>query len=278
MASSENKESAGPTARYVARVAKRMREKKGWSQVELGTRMGFSGAAVSAMETLAQPASDAMMVALERVMGDGTGVFDEAREALRMEQYPLYFRDYALLEEKAWSLMSYAAMTVPGLFQTEGYARAVIGGGFPPLRPERVTQLSEARMARTTIFDRQPPPLIETVIDEAALRRPFGSAEIMHEQLLHLMELGRHRNVTLQVMSLSRGLSGEHAGERGELRIIETADHLRFAYLEVQGESMLISDLSKVSLFTQRYAKIRAQALSTEDSLGLIERLAGEYG
>ncbi|MGW7417219.1 helix-turn-helix domain-containing protein [Streptomyces sp. NPDC054863] len=277
MASSENKESAGPTARYVAKVAKKMREKRGWSQVQLGKELGFTGAAVSAMETLAQPVSDEMLVALERVMGDGTGVFEEAREAVRMERYPVYFRDYALLEEKARSLMTYATMAIPGLFQTEAYARALIGMDFPPLAAARVTELADARMARTGIFDREPQPLIEAVIDEAVLRRPFGTHEIMHGQHLHLVELGRRRNVTLQVMPLTRGLSGEHAGGRGELQLIETADLLRFAYLELQGESMLIGDPAKVSLLTQRYAKIRAQALSSEDSLGLIERLAGEY-
>jgi transcriptional regulator with XRE-family HTH domain len=277
MAHSGNKETAGPTARYIAKVAKRMREKKGWSQVELGKRLGFSAAAVSAMETLAQPVSDDMLVALEREMGDETGVFEEAREGVRLEKFPVYFRGYAALEDKALSLMFYVTNVLPGLFQTPDYARALIGGGFPPLRPERVEELVDARMARASIFDREPPALIEAVIDEAVLLRPFGNSDIMHRQMLHLLECGQRPNVTLQVMSRNRGLKGNHAGARGELRLIETHEHERLVYLEVQDESVTINDPRKVSLYTQRYAKIRAQALSPEQSVGLIAELAGAY-
>ncbi|WP_329076987.1 helix-turn-helix transcriptional regulator [Streptomyces niveus] len=276
MARAENKETAGPATRLVAEIAKMLRERKGMTQEELGVEMGYSGAAVSAMETCAQPASDHMLVELERVLGHGLGIFVRARDFVRLDKYPAQFKNYVLLEQKAVSLWLYATLVVHGLFQTEAYARALIGGGYPPLPEERVEELVEARMARKALFDREPMALIELIVEESVLRRTIGSQEVMRDQLTYLAECGRRRNVTLQVLPLDCGLSGEHAGDRGDMNLVETPDHEHLLFLEVQGESVLVSDPSGVSTRAQRYAKIRSQALGPRESLGLIERLAGE--
>ncbi|MFJ5684844.1 Scr1 family TA system antitoxin-like transcriptional regulator [Streptomyces sp. NPDC093099] len=276
MARAENKETAGPATRLVADVARRMRIKKKLTQEQLGKEMGFSGAAVSAMETCAQPASDEMLVALERVLGEGTGIFEQAREYVRLDKYPEQFKDYVLLEQKAVGLQLYTTQVIHGLFQTEEYARALIGGGYPPLPEHRVEELVEVRMARKAIFDRQPTALLELIMDASVFTRPIGSREIMHRQMVQLAGSAKRRNVTLQVLPLDCGLSGEHAGARGEMTLVETPEHDHLVYLEPQDESLLVSDPAKVSTYAQRYAKIRAQALGSRESLGLIERLAGD--
>ncbi|MFF3839359.1 helix-turn-helix transcriptional regulator [Streptomyces sp. NPDC001930] len=275
MARAENKESVGPAARMAAAVAKKMRLKKGLTQDQLGTQMGFTGAAISAMERLIHPVSDDMLVQLERVLGGGTGIFDEMRELVRLEKLPEQFRGYAPIEQKAVALWLYANHVVHGLFQTEAYARALIAGGYPEPTPERVEELVVARMARKALFDRKPVCEIELVLDESVLRRPIGSEEVMREQLAYLAECARRRNVNLQVLPLDAGLGGEYAGDRGDLNIVETPAHDRVTFLEIQGESLLITDRTKVSTHMQRYAKIRAQALDPRRSLGLIEELAG---
>lgn len=276
MARAENKKTAGPMAQMVASLAKRLRLRKGWTQEEVGKRTGFSAAAISAMETLAQPASDQMLVKLEEVLGEGLGVFEDARVYVRLEKYPPQFQNYALLEQAAVALYLYATLVIHGLFQTHEYARALIGGGYPPLPEERVDELVEGRMARKALFDREPPALIELILEESVLRRPIGNEEIMHGQMRYLAECARRRNVTLQVLPLDCGLGGEYAGDRGEMNLVETPEHDHLVFLEVQGESLLIADPSKASACFQRYAKIRAQALDPRESLGLIERLAGE--
>ncbi|MFE7372947.1 helix-turn-helix domain-containing protein [Streptomyces anulatus] len=275
MASAENKETASPMARMVAEVARTLRIQRGWTQEQLGRELGYSAAAVSAMETCAQPASDAMLVELERVLGNGTGVFETARRFMRMEKYPIQFQDYALLEQAAISLQLFATNVIHGLFQTEAYARALIGGGYPPLSDQRVEELVQLRMERTALFDRDPLPMIEIIIDEAALRRVIGGEDIMREQLLHLVECARRRNVTLLVLPLDAGQYGEYAGARGAMTLVETSAHEHLVYLEPQDESLLISDPAKVSTYAQRYAKIRSQALGPRESLDLIKRLAG---
>ncbi|WP_405821992.1 helix-turn-helix transcriptional regulator [Streptomyces sp. NBC_00838] len=276
MARAENKESAGPATRLVADIARTMRVRKNLTQEQLGAEIGFSAAAVSAMETCAQPASDDMLVALERALGDEIGIFEQAREYVRLDKYPAQFKNYVLLEQKAVGLCLYATLVVHGLFQTEAYARALIGGGYPPLSERRVEELVEARMARKALFDREPVALIEVILEEAVLRRTIGSREVMRDQLSHLAECGRRRNVTLQVLPLDCGSAGEHAGVRGEINLVETPEHDRLVYLEPQDEGLLVSDPAKVSTYAQRYAKIRSQALGPRESLGLIERLAGE--
>lgn len=195
---------------------------------------------------------------------------------LRRDKYPPQFRDFAPLEQRATVLSLYQALVVDGLFQTEEYARALITGGYPVLPEQRVEELVEARMARRALFGRDPLPTIELILEESVLRRPIGSQEIMRGQMRSLAQDAQRRNVTLQVLPQDCGLEGEYAGARGPLTVLETMDHDHLVYLEVQGESLLISDPAKVSTFSQRYAKIRAQALSPRESLDLIEQLAGE--
>lgn len=260
----------------VAEVARTMRIKRKWTQERLGSEIGYSAAAVSAMETCAQPASDDMLAALERVLGDSTGIFETARKYIRMEKYPDEFKSYVPLEQTAVRIQLYAMDFVHGLFQTEAYARALIGGGYPPLPDARVDELVEARMARRALLDRDPAALIELVLEESVLTRVYGGKEVMQEQMRHLAECARRRNVTLQVLPLDPGPGGEYAGGHGSLNVLETPDHQHLTYLEVQEESWLINDPAKVSRYAQRCAKIRAQALGPHKSLNLIERLAGD--
>ncbi|MEU3748165.1 MULTISPECIES: helix-turn-helix transcriptional regulator [Streptomyces] len=275
MAREETKESVGPAARMAATVAKRMRVKKGLTQEQLGSQMGYTGAAISAMERQLHSVSDEMLVLIERELGSGTGIFEEMRELVRLEKLPEQFRGYAPIEQKAVALWLYANHVVHGLFQTEAYARALIAGGHPEPTAERTEELVVGRMARKALFDRKQVCEIELVLDESVLRRPIGSEEIMREQLAYLAECARRRNVNLQVLPLDAGLGGEYAGDRGMMNIVETASHDRVTFLEIQGESLLITDRAKVSTHIQRYAKIRAHALDPRRSLGLIEELAG---
>ncbi|MFD4920526.1 helix-turn-helix transcriptional regulator [Streptomyces goshikiensis] len=276
MAKADNKAMAGGATRLVSHLARALREKENLTQKALGEKLGYTGSAISAMETCAQPPSDEMLVKLEETIGAGLGVFQEAREWVRLEKFPPHFQDFALLEKSAVTLSMFETQVISGLFQTDAYARALITGGFPVLSDQRVEELVEARMARTDLFEREPVALIELVLDEAALRRGIGSQAIMVEQYQHLVELARRRNVSMQVLPLDCGFSGEHAGVRGGMTLVETPKHERLVYMETQGESLLLSAPAKVSMLSQQYAKIRAQALGPRESLAFIRKLAGE--
>ncbi|MFD3517346.1 Scr1 family TA system antitoxin-like transcriptional regulator [Streptomyces sp. NPDC058657] len=276
MARAENKESAGPTARLVAKMVLSIRKQRGWSQERLGQELGYSGAAVSALETLAQPPSDQMLMRLEAVLGEGSGFFLNAMVTIRRERYPAEFQRFAELERDAVSLLAFSMHTIHGLFQTEGYMRALFSGTYPLTSEARVEELVVGRMERKQLFDREPTAMIGVILDESVLTRMMGSVEVMRNQLLHLIECSERRNVTMQVLALDCGLDGEYAADRGPLTLIETRGHEHLAYMEIQDVSMLVDDPAAVSVYSQRYAKIRAQALSPRMSLDLIARLAGE--
>ncbi|MFF7237655.1 Scr1 family TA system antitoxin-like transcriptional regulator [Streptomyces collinus] len=277
MARAENKVEAGGTAHLVAALAKALREQQSLTQDELGKRIGYTGSAISAMETCAQPASDKMLVALEEQIGGGLGVFEKARKFMLLDKYPPQFKNFALMEAEAVSLASYETFVVDGLFQTPEYARALIGGGYPKLSPEKLEQLVDARVARRSLFDRKDTTaMIELIVEESVLRRTFGSWAVLQGQLRSLAEDAERDNVTIQVLPFDRGLRGVHAGAHGSMKLVTTKDHHHLVYLEIEDESLLISDPARVALLTHRYAKIRSQALSPDDSLSLIQKLAGE--
>ncbi|QKZ19830.1 helix-turn-helix domain-containing protein [Streptomyces chartreusis] len=276
MARAENKTEAGGTAHLVAALAKALREQHGLTQPQLGDKLGYTAAAVSAMETCAQPASDQMLVKLEAEIGGGLGVFEKARKWILLEKYPARFRGFSELEAGAVTICSYETLVVDGLFQTEDYARALIGGGYPPVSERKREELVEARLARRALFDRNPAPLIELILEESVLRRPFGSWEILRGQLRSLAEDAQRDNVCVQVLPLERGLRGTYAGTRGPMHLVETADHQDVVYLEIEDQGILVSDPAEVSQLAHRYAKIRSQALGPDESLSFIERLAGE--
>ncbi|MEU7326616.1 helix-turn-helix transcriptional regulator [Streptomyces griseoviridis] len=276
MARSVNKVEAGGTAHLVAALAKALREQQKLTQDQLGKQIGYTGSAISAMETCAQPASDTMLVKLEEVIGGGLGVFEKARKFVLLDKYPAQFKNFALMEAEAVTLSSYQTYVVDGLFQTPGYARALIGGGFPKLPDAKVDELVEARIARRALLDRDPSAMIELILDESVLRRPFGTWEVLRDQLRSLAEDATRDNVSIQVMPAERGLREGHAGAHGNMVQVVTKEHHHVVYLEVEDESLLVSEPGKVARLAHRYAKIRTQALSPDDSLGLIRKLAGE--
>ncbi|MFJ4368298.1 Scr1 family TA system antitoxin-like transcriptional regulator [Streptomyces chartreusis] len=276
MARAENKTEAGGTAHLVAALAKALREQHGLTQPQLGDKLGYTAAAVSAMETCAQPASDQMLVKLEAEIGGGLGVFEKARKWILLEKYPARFRGFSELEAGAVTICSYETLVVDGLFQTEDYARALIGGGYPPVSERKREELVEARVARRSLFDRDPAPMVELILEEGVLRRPFGDWAIMRGQLRSLADDARRDNVCVQVLPLERGLRGTYAGACGPMKLVETKDHQHVIYLEVEDQGILVSDPTEVSPLAQRYARIRSQALSPDESLAFIEQLAGE--
>ncbi|AEW93814.1 MULTISPECIES: helix-turn-helix domain-containing protein [Streptomycetaceae] len=276
MTRADNEETASPTMQYLAAMTRTLRQQAGLSQEDLGKRINYTGSAISAIETCKSAPSEKALAGLDEVLTGGTGVLKLAGKYLVLDRYPAQFKDAAKLEMSALSLSTYEVLVVEGLLQTEEYARALISCGYPPLPDERVEELVEARMARKALFDRDPVALLNFVMDESVLRRTIGSAEIMKRQLLHLAECSKRRNVTIQVMPLGRGARGEHAGLGGAMRLIETPDHEHLVYIESQRQSILVRKPETVTELFQRYAMIQAQCLSPDESLALIEQLAGE--
>ncbi|SCK36265.1 helix-turn-helix transcriptional regulator [Streptomyces sp. WMMB 322] len=254
------------------KLLKLFREKARLTQEELAELISYSHETVASVEQGRRPAKAPFTAAAERVLEAG-GALQVLQEEVDFAKLPAFFRDFALIEMEAVSRSSYDPQLVPGLLQTEDYARTVFEGRCPPLEEEVVEQHVDARLNRQRLLTRRPAVNFSFVIDEAALRNPLGNPQTMRHQLEHLLTQGQLRNVEMQVMPLGRGF---HPGLNGPMVLIETAEHHHFGYFESQGIGHVVGDRAQVSSFSLRYGKLRSMALNLRESRAFIEQLAGE--
>ncbi|CAM5536356.1 transcriptional regulator [Streptomyces avidinii] len=186
---------------------------------------------------------------------------------------PPWAEEYLNLEYGAIALSWFDNQVVPGLLQTESYARAVFLSRVPAHPESEVESLTALRIMRQEILRRETPPTLSFVIWEAVLRDRLGGDEVYAEQLRHLRACSELPDVSLQVMPLGRT---SHAGLDGPFILLEPPDHQHLGYTETQRGSHLISDADEVSILARKYAMLRTQALNTEQTRGLLDRLLGE--
>jgi Domain of unknown function (DUF5753) len=160
---------------------------------------------------------------------------------------------------------------VPGLLQTEEYARAVVSTR-PNTSDDQIEELVAARIQRQEVLGREESPLLWTLIDEAALYREVGTPGIMNNQLRHLADLSRRPNVTIQVVPYS---AGPHSGLLGAFAIAELDDSPPIAYLETAVEGETVEDQSVLGRLALTFGNLRSKALPDVASRDLIVKVAG---
>jgi transcriptional regulator with XRE-family HTH domain len=254
------------------RQMKLFRERAGLDRAQFGSLTGYSAATIASFEQGRRIPPPKFIDKADEVLGAG-GVLSASKEEVARAQYPAFFRDAARLEAQAVELHVYANQAVPGLLQSEEYARAVFTMRRPLLNEDTVEQRVAARLARQEIISRMPMPTISFVIEETVLRRPLGGRSVMRGQLEQMMLIGQRRNVEVQVMPTERE---EHAGLAGPFTLIETTEGRRIAYVEAHKDSRLYTERKSVRVFEEQYGILRAEALTPRESLACIEKLLGE--
>ncbi|WP_241777860.1 helix-turn-helix transcriptional regulator [Streptomyces sp. CT34] len=254
------------------RQLKRLREWAGMERPEFGAKTGYSPATIASFEQGRRIPPPAFIDKADEVLG-AHGVLKEMKEEVARAQYPAFFRDAARLEATAVGLHVYATQAVPGLMQTEEYARAVFAMMKPPLDEEVIEQRVAARLARQEIFVRRPTPLLSFVIDESVLLRPIGGCDVLQGQLEQILLVGQKKAVELQVMPLGQV---ENAGLAGPFTLLETKEGRRIAYVEVQSMSRLHTGRDGVRALEHKYGTLRAQALAPKESLAYVEKVLGK--
>lgn len=254
------------------RLLQHLRRRAGLSQQQLGEAIGYSVEQVGSVEQGRRPAKGAFTVAADRVL-DAGGVLEVLQDEVDRAKLPRFFRNFALIESEVVSRFSYDPLLVPGLLQTEAYARAVFAGHCPPLSEEIVDQHTEARLSRQKLLTRVPMAELSFIVSEEALRNPVGDSEVMRGQWQRLLEVGGLRHVEVQVMPDAPGF---HPGLNGPFVVLETDEHRQLGYVESQEVGCVVRDPAEVSAFGLRYGKLRSQALNAVESARLIERLVGE--
>jgi transcriptional regulator with XRE-family HTH domain len=176
-------------------------------------------------------------------------------------------------EQEALSILSYQSLAIPGLLQTRDYCRAVFGYRYPAIGSETAEQWVSARMERQLVFERERPPVCHFVIEESILRRNVGGPDVMREQYRRILEYTEPIHMSFQIMPMELT---PHAGLDGPMVLLETPEHDRLAYLEVQRVSFLVDDPEEVSDYQHKYGMLRSQALSPDESVRYLHGLLGD--
>ncbi|MFB7937921.1 helix-turn-helix domain-containing protein [Streptomyces sp. NPDC056049] len=253
-------------------VVKAFRRRAGLTQEEFAPLVGYSLPMVASIEQGRRLPSKEFVERAEELL-DAFGVIRAAAKHLtRRAGLAKWFEKWAALEPQAVTLYTYENRLVPGLFQTPAYARTLFEEQIPAMGDDKIESNLVTRVGRASILTENPETIFSFIIEEHALRRDVADADVMREQIDHILDLGRRRNIDIQVMPQSRG---NHAGLGGPLRLLESQENSWYAYCEGQETGQLISDPKVVSILQQRYARMRAQALSVEASVGLLREIRG---
>jgi transcriptional regulator with XRE-family HTH domain len=243
------------------------REAAGLNKRELAEKLGFANSYVGQIELRKNLPSEEFADALDTFF-DTNGLFKRLRQRIIDTRYsqtlPPGFLQYLEYERKANYLRVYATTLISGLFQTEAYARTIIGTTEGSTTERLVTE----RMERKAIFDQEDPPRTFLIMDEGVIRRTVGSKEIMHEQLEYLLAVSTREKTQLQIVPYS---AGYHAGLTGSLTILGFADAADIAYTESSGEGVLLEQHDRVARQAVKWDLIQGHTLSPAESRAMIQ-------
>lgn len=179
-------------------------------------------------------------------------------------------------ESAAHAVRQFENLLIPGILQTEDYARAVIRSYYeegPGSDQQRA--LVELRTQREKLFDGDNPPSFIFVLDEAVIRRPVGGSSVMHRQLRRLLEVAEKPNITVDVVPFSVGL---HPGMKGSFKVIEFADpqDRDIVFLEGPRGDIISDEPAETSSYKEIFERLRKVSLGPRDSLTYIAKIADE--
>jgi transcriptional regulator with XRE-family HTH domain len=253
------------------------RERAGLSQTELAVLVNVSHDVISKIETGERPPAKDFPERLDAVpeldTHGGLGrLWGNLRKGLRNKAIPGWFRPWAHIEAEATTLRWWEPLVIPGLLQTEDYARAILAAG-PGADPGTIDEHVTGRMERQAILDRPDAPQLWSVVDEGVLHRRIGDAKIMRDQLEHLADLSARPKVSVQVVPSP---AGAHAGLLGAFIIADLDGSPGMLYLETAAEGYDTDSPAAVAQAVLRFDTLRSEALPRAASRDLILKVAGE--
>ncbi len=256
----------------VGRQLRLRREAVGMRAADFARAVGYSEDMVYKVESGKRIPRAEYLDKADKVL-DAGGLLAAMKEDVEKVRYPKKVRALAEVEAKAVEIGVYVCNSINGLLQTPEHARVAFESRQPPYSQGEVERLVAARMARQSIFERDPAPALSFVLEEALVRRPLGGRMVWQRQLERLLEVGHLRNVSLQVMPMH---SEVHPGLDGRIEVLKFADGTATGRSDGAFNGRLVSDLRQVRVLELRYGTIRAQALPPRESLAFIEQLLGE--
>ncbi|TXS48271.1 helix-turn-helix transcriptional regulator [Streptomyces sp. t39] len=253
-------------------VVKAFRRRAGMTQEQFAPAVRYSVPTVASIEQGRRfPPADFVNRA-EEVLDAFGALRGPARHLSRRPGLASWFRQWARLEAEAVSLDTYECRLIPGLLQTEGYARTLFVNQLPPLGDDQIEAQMAARLERQRLLTGRPNTAYSFILEEHLFLRRTGGARFTAELIDHVLRIADLRNIEIQIMPLVREA---HAGLDGPMQLLETPDNRWLAYCEGQESGQMVTDPKVVSMLKMRYARMRSQALTPEDSRGLLRRMRG---
>jgi transcriptional regulator with XRE-family HTH domain len=269
--------------RQLGQELRRLREAAGTTIDQVAERLNCSASKISRIETGQSGVSSREVrdiLAAYEVEGElAEWLVEMAREAKQRGWWQLYgtvlTSAYVGLEAAAAELRSFEPLVIPGLLQTEEYARAMVLAGWPDMSAEEVEQRIRVRMKRQSLLFQDDPLQLSIILDEAALRRPVGGIDAMRRQLDKLVNAAGLPHVTLQVLPLS---AGAHGGMDGAFTILlfeeQANQNLVFAANGAGG--LFLEKDEEIERYASIFAGLQHGALSPARSIEMIATLAKE--
>jgi transcriptional regulator with XRE-family HTH domain len=196
-----------------------------------------------------------------------------AREQGWWTQYvDVSFEPYIGLETEATAITCYCMYHVPGLLQTEEYARALINATAPKIEPDVYEQRVEVRLRRQQLLEQDNRPRYHALLDEAVLHRRVGGAKVMYAQLSKILDAGEKDNITVQIIPFD---TGAHAAQDSNFVLLEFAEPSLSPVIYVEGltGSRYIDRKADVDQYRETVEQLREVALSPRDSMDRVSQL-----
>jgi transcriptional regulator with XRE-family HTH domain len=277
-----------PPRRRLRAELRSSRQESGLTQEQVADAMDWSLSKVIRIEAGSVGISTNDLKALLRLykISDADRVTDLvtlarlARErtwwSMRRDILPAQLIQFIEYEAAAAVYRGFQPLLVPGLLQTEEYARTVIHKFGPGQPLERLDSMVEVRMKRQELLDRADQPTLHFILDEAAIRRSVGGKTVMRRQIHHLIDVAAKQNLTVQVVPFSAGV---HPGMLGPFVILQFPDPADddVLYLESARGDVIIRDVAEeVADYEETFEQLRKLSLGTDESLAYLGKVADE--
>ncbi|KEI43249.1 helix-turn-helix domain-containing protein [Saccharopolyspora rectivirgula] len=285
---SDSATASGPTARrlILGSQLRKLREASGISREDAGYAIRGSGSKISRLELGRVSFKERDVEDLLTLYGvtdpeEREAFLDMVRKSNQPgwwhrynDLMPSWFQDFVGLEESASRIQTYEIQFVPGLLQTEDYARAVARQGRPEASSEDIERRVRLRLQRQKMFTRPNAPRLWAVIDESVLHRPIGGRQVLHAQLEHLLDITALPTVTLQVLPFELGRSAAE----GAFTILRFAapEIPDIVYLEHLCGALYLDKPEDVEVYTKASHRLAVDAQTPEQTRQTLKSLLNE--
>ncbi|WP_338685732.1 helix-turn-helix transcriptional regulator [Streptomyces acidiscabies] len=254
------------------RQIKKRRENKGMKAAEFGRRVNYTEDMVYKIERGERIPGPGFLDLADQVL-EAQGTIAILKEDVEKVKYPKKVRDLKANEGKAVEIAVYENNSIPGLLQTREHTDVLLRAWKPTRTPKEMERRLTARMARKSVFERDPAPSMTFVVEEAVLLRRVGGTMAWKRQLEHLLEVAQLDFVTLQIMLTN---ADPHPGMDGKMELFKFADGSAVGRADSLFLGRPTREPKQLRVIELQYGTIRALALSPRETLAHIEQLLGE--